>query len=542
MKIKRFLAKDMRSALAQVKETLGLDAVIMSNKKVTGGIEIVAAVDYDESKTTKASTPSLTDSTGEHTVPVKTRKKGYFQGLSSLAEEKVSLGQQERRAQAAPLQAQVHKVAAAAEWEKVSGLNLKEKAAQLALIKAKQEQINSQTMTPLRREGQPQKGAVADSLQALLERQQNRVPQQIDLQKTELQKTSTQADNSSMPEWAKSLQEQNGAYQHQKAEFTPKASAQSVRNKSAHQDEELAALKRELVSIRSLLTDQVSSLMSDKKQRTDPVGAMFENKLLQAEFSPLVAKKLSGLSEQYSPAELVKTLPQSLANLLDNQGDDIVRQGGVVAFVGPTGVGKTTTIAKLAARYASYHGSEHVGLITTDHYRIGAFEQLATYGKIMGCPVRQVHDINELEQVLYQFRNRKLILIDTAGMGQRDLRLFQQLDNLTANSRLPIRNYLVMAATGQRKVLEEAVAQFARIALSGVVLTKLDESTSLAPALSVLIESGLPLSYVTDGQRVPEDMQVADTLDLANSALSVLDAVEPIQNSQGSDDLIYAVE
>lgn len=531
MKIKRFLAKDMRSALAQVKETLGLDAVIMSNKKVTGGIEIVAAVDYDESKTAKASTPASTEQTAALASPVKTRKKGYFQDIASLAEEKVSLGQAGRARQAAAEQKHIK----SGERQGSSSLNLKGKVAQLASRAAKNESINPSSKVTLNGR-QPQK-AVADSLQALLERQQSHEPLQPDLKKT-----PPQADNSSMPEWAKSLQAQSSAYQHQKAEFTPKPQVASGKNKSAHQEEELAALKQELVSIRSLLTDQISSLMSDKKQRADPVGAMLENKLLQAEFSPLVAKKLSSLSEQYSPVELVKTLPQSLANLLDNQGDDIVRQGGVVAFVGPTGVGKTTTIAKLAARYASYHGSDHVGLITTDHYRIGAFEQLATYGKIMGCPVRQVHDINELEQVLYQFRNRKLILIDTAGMGQRDLRLFQQLDNLTANSRLPIRNYLVMAATGQRKVLEEAVAQFKRIVLSGVVLTKLDESTSLAPALSVLIESGLPLSYVTDGQRVPEDMQVADTLALANSALSVLDAVEPIQNSQGSDYLIDAVE
>lgn len=304
------------------------------------------------------------------------------------------------------------------------------------------------------------------------------------------------------------------------------------------------AMKEELASIRSLLTHQVSALMSEQKKRVDPVGAMLESKLLEAEFSPAIAKKLSMLSEHYNPAELVASLPRSLANLLDNQGDDIVRQGGVVAFVGPTGVGKTTTVAKLAARFAAHHGSDQVALITTDHYRIGAFEQLATYGKIMGCPVKQAHDFNELEQILYQFRNRKLVLIDTAGMGQRDLRLFQQLDNLTANSRIPIRSYLVMSATGQRRVLEDAVKQFSRIPLSGAVLTKLDESVSLAPALSVLIQSGLPLSYVTDGQRVPEDMQVADTLALANRALAVLDneQLEPLQNSERSREMTYAFE
>ena len=284
--------------------------------------------------------------------------------------------------------------------------------------------------------------------------------------------------------------------------------------------------------------------MTEHKKRIDPVGAMLEAKLLEAEFSPAVANKLAVLSQHYTPAELVRALPQSLANMLDNQGDDIVKQGGVVALVGPTGVGKTTSLAKLAARFAAHHGAEHVALITTDHYRIGAYEQLATYGKIMGCPVKQAHDLNELEQILYQFRNRKLVLIDTAGMGQRDMRLYQQLDNLTANSRIPIRSYLVLSATGQRRVLQDAVNHFKRIPLSGVVLTKLDESVSLAGALSVLIQNGLPLSYVTDGQRVPEDMKVADTLDLAQQALAALDSTEQqsLQDTAWSDNMACAFE
>lgn len=271
---------------------------------------------------------------------------------------------------------------------------------------------------------------------------------------------------------------------------------------------------------------------------------MLETKLVEAEFSVPIAAKLAALSQHYTPADLVRALPQSLANMLDNQGDDVVRQGGVVALVGPTGVGKTTTLAKLAARFAAHHGSDQVALITTDHYRIGAFEQLATYGKIMGCPVKQAQDMGELEQILYQFRNKKLVLIDTAGMGQRDMRLCQQLDDLTKNSRLPIRSYLVLPATAQRRVLQDAVVHFKRIPLSGAILTKLDESVSLSAALSVLIQSGLPLSYVTDGQRVPEDMQVADTLALAKQALTALNDTnkQTIQDTMWSDDMTQAFE
>lgn len=462
MKIKRFLAKDMRTALAQVKETLGSDAVIMSNKKVTGGIEIVAAVDYDAPK------PQVASAEKAPAAPT----------FMDMAEEKISLG----------------------------------------------------LKRPIRSEAKVKPSPAADTLQALLERQQSRVEQHV---------TQDSEDDLDMPEWAKGLQAPGRQPDAPKVPSYVQKPSKESHNKPSP---ELEVMREELSSLRSLLTHQLSTLMTEQKSRVNPVGAMLESKLLEAEFSPAVATKLSELSEHYTPADLVKALPRSLANMLDNQGDDIVRQGGVVAFVGPTGVGKTTTVAKLAARFAANHGAEQVALITTDHYRIGAFEQLATYGKIMGCPVKQAHDLAELEQILYQFRNRKLVLIDTAGMGQRDLRLFQQLDNLAANSRLPIRSYLVLSSTGQRRVLEDAVKQFKRIPLSGAVLTKLDESVSLAPALSVLIQSGLPLSYVTDGQRVPEDMQVADTLALANKALSALDQKPEVQNSQRSDERAYAFE
>ncbi|MCS6238096.1 flagellar biosynthesis protein FlhF [Shewanella baltica] len=460
MKIKRFFAKDMRAALAQVKETLGSDAVIMSNKKVNGGIEIVAAVDYDEPKAKTAAT-----------APAPT--------FMDVSDDLVSLG-------------------------------------------AKQ---------PVRVETRAKPAAPADSLQALLEKQQSRLNQQI----------SHQQVDAALPAWAKGLQAPAAAkVDRREAPATFDKKPQTSQKQSA----DIEAMRDELASLRNLLTHQVSSLMTEHKKRIDPVGAMLEAKLLEAEFSPAVANKLAALSQHYTPAELVRALPQSLANMLDNQGDDIVKQGGVVALVGPTGVGKTTSLAKLAARFAAHHGAEHVALITTDHYRIGAYEQLATYGKIMGCPVKQAHDLNELEQILYQFRNRKLVLIDTAGMGQRDMRLYQQLDNLTANSRIPIRSYLVLSATGQRRVLQDAVNHFKRIPLSGVVLTKLDESVSLAGALSVLIQNGLPLSYVTDGQRVPEDMKVADTLDLAQQALAALDSTEQqsLQDTAWSDNMACAFE
>lgn len=446
----------MRTALAQVKETLGSDAVIMSNKKVDGGIEIVAAVDYDEPK-----------------PQVKAEPKIPKRSFMDLSDDRVSIGANTVRA------------------------------------------TKPADVSPVKKSMKTPQAAPADSLQALLERQHAKLQQQEQEAKDELD----------MPSWAKGLEASRNsqaapAQNHRQSMKVKTETAVPVSN-------EMQAMRDELASLRSLLTHQVSSLMTEKKQQVDPVGSMLETKLLEAEFTPALAKQLSELTQHYKPADLVKALPQSLANLLDNQGDDIVNRGGVVALVGPTGVGKTTTLAKIAARFAAKHGNDQVALITMDHYRIGAYEQLATYGKIMGCPVKLAHDVSELEQILYQFRNRKLVLIDTAGMGQRDQRLYQQLDNLNANKRIPIRNYLVLSATAQRRVLQEAVEYFKRVPLAGAVLTKLDESVSLASALSVLISNKLPLNYVTDGQRVPEDIHLADTFKLAEQALSVLDESEP---------------
>ncbi|MGL4473519.1 MAG: flagellar biosynthesis protein FlhF [Shewanella sp.] len=504
MKIKRFFAKDLRSALAQVKDTLGSDAVIMSNKKVPGGIEIVAAVDYDEPKANIAS--SAPQSLAKTLFANANTVANAQAPARALSDDTVSLGTQ-ANAQSAQ-----------------ASIRARNQSATVAAPKPLLRQ-------PLAPEQQAQVSD-GDSLQALLAKQH-----------AKLQQVNQEAAPE-LPAWARGLEQaaKSNVAASLSAHSNTASNSRTKRKADNHEATDIVAMREELSSLRHLLTHQLSSLLTDKKQRQDPVGAMLEQNLLEAEFSPALAAKLASLTQHYSPAELVHALPQSLANMLNNQGDDIVHRGGIVAFVGPTGVGKTTTLAKLAARFAAKHGSDSVGLITMDHYRIGAFEQLATYGKIMGCPVKQAHDINELEQILYQFKNRKLVLIDTAGMGQRDMRLYQQLDTLAANNRLPIRSYLVLSATSQRKVMEEAVRHFQRIPLAGAVLTKMDESVSIAAALCTLIANSLPLSYVTDGQRVPEDMQVADTYALAKQALAGLNVSAQELQETWSDSMAYAFE
>lgn len=166
------------------------------------------------------------------------------------------------------------------------------------------------------------------------------------------------------------------------------------------------------------------------------------------------------------------------------------------------------------------HGSDNVALITTDTYRIGAHEQLATYGRIMGCTVKVARDDAELAQYLYQLRSKRLVLIDTAGMGQRDTRLSEQLDTLVNNDKVVIRNYLVVPATAQRRVVEETLEHFHHIPLAGCILSKVDESLSLGEVLSVLIQHQLPIAYITNGQRVPEDIDSANAQKLVSMVLN----------------------
>jgi flagellar biosynthesis protein FlhF len=184
---------------------------------------------------------------------------------------------------------------------------------------------------------------------------------------------------------------------------------------------------------------------------------------------------------------------------------DLVADGGVYAVVGPTGVGKTTTIAKLAARAAQQHGPDAVGLVTTDTFRVAAREQLDTFGQIMGVAVTPAPDAQALAEALAAFRNRRLVLVDTAGMSQRDPRLAEQLRRLTAPD-AGLRTLLALPANLQSGAMQEIVDVFRTAQPAACILTKTDEATSLGAALSVLIRSSLGLAYVANGQRVPEDL------------------------------------
>jgi len=182
--------------------------------------------------------------------------------------------------------------------------------------------------------------------------------------------------------------------------------------------------------------------------------------------------------------------------------------GGVVAVVGPTGAGKTTTIAKLAARWCLQHGSQDLALVSTDAYRIGARDQLMTYARILGTPMHAASGAKDLAQVLERLKSKKLILIDTAGMGPRDVRLAEQLAALQSGA-ARARVLLALPAQGEGHALEEIVKAFAPLKPLACILTKVDEAASLGAALSTILRHRLRIAYLCNGQRVPEDLHAA---------------------------------
>ena len=292
----------------------------------------------------------------------------------------------------------------------------------------------------------------------------------------------------------------------------------------APNDHSLHALQRELASMRGLVQDQLSHLSWDNYNRNQPTKAHYVRRLLRLGFSEKVAHRIvDAIEEVGEPAKSWRELLQHVARHIPVTDDDIVRTGGTIVLAGPTGVGKTTTLAKFAARFALRNGSEQVAMVTTDNIRIGAPKQIQTYGHILCMPVFMTTQ-EDLGRILDKLSDKKLILIDTAGMSPRDPHGFARLDALS-NAAI-LKTYLVLSANTQRTVLNEVIRNFERLVIKGCILTKLDEAVSLGDALSEIIQHRLPLAYVSDGQRIPEDLHPAHIADLLERASMLVQRFE----------------
>lgn len=267
----------------------------------------------------------------------------------------------------------------------------------------------------------------------------------------------------------------------------------------------------ELRQMRGLIEERFSSLAFMEKLQRQPVQARLTQKLLELGFSPALVRKLAeSCPSDFKPGSPAEPADETAwaAHVLsrnlqtDEAAPAIEDRGGVYALIGSTGVGKTTTTAKLAAHFATKHGAGQLGLITLDAYRIGAHEQLRAYGRILGVPVHTAHDRASLDDLLDLLSSKKLVLIDTAGMAQRDSRTQDLLEMLAHPS---IKKLLVINAAQQGETIEDVVNAWKGAACEGVVLSKIDEAVKLAPALDTLIRHRLKVLGVANGQRVPED-------------------------------------
>jgi flagellar biosynthesis protein FlhF len=436
MKIKRFVAKDMRQAMREVREEQGPDAVILSTRRLAEGIEVIAAIDYDEALIREATRHSVMPAQESDAVP------------AAVVPE------------TAPVE-----------------------MAPIAAVAAAPRPV-APPVRPL--------AAVSPAPSAMPPRP---YPSRMESQIT-------------MPPLVA---------------VDSVAAAQQVNDRTA---QDTARLRAELGSMREMLEMQLSSLAWNDMDRRQPQRARVLRELTRLGIEADVARALvAELPDQLS-AEQARYLPLGmLSRSLVISGRGLSDAAGVTALVGPTGVGKTTTIAKLAARAVLRHGADPVALISTDHDRIGAAAQLEHYGRLLGVRVYPAHDVASLRKVLGLLQGRQTVLVDTAGVAGNDPRMAQQMDVLAAAGGL--RACLVLAANAQSDALEQAIRAYEPLAPQACILTKLDEAPSLGGALSVVIRHRLPLDYTTDGQRVPEDIAEANARTLVCRAAQSLKSNAP---------------
>ncbi|MCK0163847.1 flagellar biosynthesis protein FlhF [Marinobacter sp. S6332] len=416
MKVKRFFAKSMAEALKQVSEQMGPDAVILSNRRVDGGVEIVTALDYDENMAR--------------------------QSLGEQASEATN------GARLAEMQAERHR-------------------------RLEDELSRSRTRIRDVRESRAARG--------------------------------------------QSYAEASFADLHEAASdeyIEPSSQGADTPNYS----DELARMRAEISSLRDLMNGQRAE---PEKPGVNAVQQRLAERLQEFGLSQNLA---GSLSRRHKGGKLEDGWKQSLKMLvagLRTPHQEWLDEGGVYALVGPTGSGKTTTIGKLAARYVLKHGADSIALVTTDRYRVAAHEQLFVFGRILNVPVRVVDESNTLDDILDELSDRHMVLIDTAGLTSSDKGYQEQLAEL-ARSHHKVRTHLVVSATSQPRIMKSVWHCYKMASLSGCVMTKIDEALTLGESLGFVMETGLPVAYYTDGQKIPGDLHHAEAVPLVRLAVERL--------------------
>ncbi|EAT12572.1 flagellar biosynthesis protein FlhF [Bermanella marisrubri] len=461
MRVRRFTASSMQKALKTVRDEMGPDAVILSNHRVKGGVEIIVAQNYEPSSAKTSAPPMAFTEDGEvddsHLPsPTFSRDKNT----------------QERRKEKEP-------------WPFLSDDERKQVNEQLQL----QEQL--ETMKRQRDGGSAKTISASQDKEAL---------------RMALDEMKTRRDSQLDP--VQPLQREPKAQQKQER----LAMLDDMRN-------ELHDLKEMLCGDGQKALQQPANFVWKKYAPANALQAKFWQRLENMGFDDWVIYQL--VHDVVSHADekgAWQLILQDLVQHMNISPSDRLKRGGVYAMVGPTGAGKTTTIAKMAVRFTLEHENASIGLVTMDNYRLAAHDQLKTLGQILGVPVQVADQEHTLSKCLDELSDCDLVLIDTAGLTPQHPMLNYQLEQL-ASLRGRVHTLLTLPATSTSRVLRKVYHNYKAAGIGGCVLTKLDEASSLGDALSALLESGLDLSYATDGQRIPDDFHVASAKALVKRAV-----------------------
>ncbi len=471
MKVKRIFAPDMRQAMRRVREEIGPDAVIISNHRVAGGVEVVAA-----------------------------REDEYEAAQADLKRNRAVSPDTDRREEQIRILTGSHS-------------HQSEQASRNALLEEELNKTRARIAEASRRMAEPEVRA---------DRNVNR---QINGE-----------DDEDLRSILASLKERN-----RRRDAAPEAPVEAQRPTSARREplfDPEPVVPDEDPALRSM-QQEIEELRRMLQQRAEPVAeqSLHEPSLRQVAQrlqqlglgAALVRQLMSGVEPELTVNDAWRNVLARLADALPVLGEEMVERGGMIMFVGPTGVGKTTTIGKLAARYVLQHGSSSVALVTTDCFRIAAHEQLKTFGRILDVPVRVVDENHSLEEVLQGLKSKRLVLIDTAGMNASDPQGQIQMQMLSGVT-LRLKKLLVLSCSSQLQLMRSAYDNYAELGLQGCVLSKTDESGSLGEALTLVVEKQLPIAYVTDGQKIPDDIGIAKRNDLVSRTVVIA------QSSVRSDD------
>jgi flagellar biosynthesis protein FlhF len=457
VKIKRYMAASMRAALDQVRLEQGPDAVILSSRRTSEGIEVIAAIDYDEALIAGAA-------------------RQY--AMAAAAAPTASL-----RPAASPNAA----------TEAVASPPPAAKAVTREHAAPAQVRSPAPTLRPA------PKSAAAASLPPAVPGPRSMPP----------------AAPAKAPRSAVAVHPRTpaapAAMHRPPDRRAPSALARDLAAAAVPEDTQrgFATVQRELKDLRHLLENELAGISWHDKRVREPLKARVLEALSSMDIAPDVASALAARTPSRTNLEDTSKLPLALLLRQLPVVDQLSTvNGGVFALVGPTGAGKTTTIAKLAARWSMRHGSDDLALVSTDSYRIGAREQLMTYARILGATMHAPNSGRELARVLERVKSKRLVLIDTAGMGPRDVRLSEQLEALKLGAgRAKV--LLTLPATGEGHALEEIVRAFAPASPSACIITKVDEAASLGAVISTALRHEMKIAYLCNGQRVPEDLHAA---------------------------------